>query len=161
MAWSTPSAFVAGSTLTAAQLNVLVADLVALGAPWSTWVPTFTNLSVGNGSYDARYRQAGKTVDFLFAMTAGSTTGGGSQWGFTLPATPWSSLRIPFQVSLYDASASNTYIAQAIWRSGSSDIGLLTMPGTAGNALVPVTATTPFTVASGDFLTVAGTYEVA
>jgi hypothetical protein len=41
---------------------------------WTTWTPSYTNLTLGNGTVVARYCQIGKVVFFNFFLTFGSTT---------------------------------------------------------------------------------------
>lgn len=76
------SASVARSNLGAAAS----ADLDAVTAAWATWTPTWTNLTLGNGSVVAKYKQIGKLVIARLALTFGSTSSiaaGGVE--FTLP----------------------------------------------------------------------------
>jgi hypothetical protein len=67
-----------GTTLPAG--DIVTADLAAgavtnaklatsageIGAAWASWTPTWTNLSVGNGTMAGAYIQIGKTVHFRF-----------------------------------------------------------------------------------------------
>lgn len=41
---------------------------------WTTYTPTFTNFTLGNGSVVARYKQVGKTVFVYCKVVTGSTT---------------------------------------------------------------------------------------
>lgn len=76
MAW--PSAFVAGNTLTASQLN----GIQAAGLAWTAYTPTITTggvaITLGNGALDCAWQSFGKTIFFRVALDVGSTT--------TLPA---------------------------------------------------------------------------
>jgi hypothetical protein len=56
----------------AANLQIPQANLAGLA--WQTFSPTWTNLSVGNGTVIARYAQIGKTTFFTIALLFGSTT---------------------------------------------------------------------------------------
>lgn len=54
-----------------------------------TWTPTWTNLTVGNGTVNAHYQTTGNLVTFQMKLTFGSTTsisGGGVS--MSLPVTP-------------------------------------------------------------------------
>jgi hypothetical protein len=65
----------------------------ALTGAWSAWTPTWTGLTIGNGTVQARYIQAGKTVSFELRVDFGSTTTlTATQGEFTLPATTNSSV---------------------------------------------------------------------
>lgn len=54
---------------------------------WQTWSPTFTNMTIGNGTVTARYIQIGKTVIFSINILWGSTTSIAGTPTFTLPVT--------------------------------------------------------------------------
>ena len=41
---------------------------------WRDWIPTYTDLTVGNGTVVARYARAGRTVYAHFHLTFGSST---------------------------------------------------------------------------------------
>lgn len=59
---------------------------------WQSWTPTWTNLTIGNGTNTANYIQIGKTVFFEIKTVFGSTTSiTGSPPSFTLPVTASSS----------------------------------------------------------------------
>lgn len=54
---------------------------------WSTWTPTFTNVTIGNGSVTARYVRIGNMVQGQLHILAGSTTSFGNSIEFSLPIT--------------------------------------------------------------------------
>lgn len=166
MAWSTPRTWAAGEDLTAALLNTHVRDnLRAIGDPWATYTPTWTaattNPAIGNGAIDAAYMQAGRLVDFRIGITFGSSTDAGSgMYSLTLPVAP-KAVRWVFQGTVYDTSTGDWYAISGHAAAGSSTITLMRPPGTAGAALVGTGATAPVTLADGDVISVAGTYEAA
>ena len=57
------------------------------GTAWTTWTPTWTNLTVGNATQSCKYQQFGKTVNCRLSLVMGSTTVVGSDPTFTLPVT--------------------------------------------------------------------------
>lgn len=58
------------------------------GGTWAAWTPTYTNLTLGNGTVVARYAQVGKIVTAYYKLTYGSTTSiTGSIPTITLPIT--------------------------------------------------------------------------
>lgn len=61
--------------------------LQALQNPFTAWVPTWTNLTVGNGTVTAKYRQIGKLVIVRLVIVFGSTTSISGAVSFTLPVT--------------------------------------------------------------------------
>jgi hypothetical protein len=124
---------------------------------WTTWSPTVTGLTKGNGTEVARYRNNGKMVDIFYQFTLGSTSSVTGQ----LYLTP------PFN-SLY-----NLYIACAFYSDNGTEypsaifmplsiiyLKTLNASGTylAGNQL---NGTTPFTWGTGDFFNFNFSYEVA
>lgn len=129
---------------------------------WATWTPTLTNLTQGNGTVVARYQQVGKTVNYWFKFTLGSTSAVGTDPQFTLPAAPSASYAANTEAlgtgSIRDNSAPT--LRQAIaWLVSGSNVHVQSFSGTgdAGN----ITATSPWTWATSDVLYVAGTYEAA
>jgi hypothetical protein len=124
---------------------------------WTTWSPTVTGLTKGNGTEVARYRLNGKMVDIFYQFTLGSTSSVTGQVYLTPPFN-----------SLY-----NLYIACAFYSdSGAEYPSAIFMPlsviyfktlnasGTylAGNQL---NASTPFTWGTGDYFNFNFSYEVA
>ena len=86
MAWSIGSDVTAGSVLTASRYNQdVIANLTAIGGAWTAYTPTFTNLTLGNGTQVFRYMNAGKLYVVRFKITWGSTTSISGQPEWTLP----------------------------------------------------------------------------
>lgn len=88
------SAGVVGSngvaTASIADAAVTPAKLVAgTGTGWAfqSWSPTWTNLTVGNGTVTAKYVQIGKTVVARIGIVFGSTSSISGSVTFTLPVT--------------------------------------------------------------------------
>lgn len=52
---------------------------------WAAYTPTLTNITLGNGSISARWRQVGKAIEAVVIITFGSTTTITSTPFFTLP----------------------------------------------------------------------------
>lgn len=52
---------------------------------WTTWTPTYTSITVGNGTVVARYCQIGKIVHVFWRLTCGSTSSWSNDPRFTLP----------------------------------------------------------------------------
>jgi hypothetical protein len=128
------------------------------GGGWTTWTPSFSNLTVGNGTVTARYQQVGKTLNFEFKFTMGSTSSMGSVPNFSLPATPKIGSGFWNQVA-EDAGTGNFY-------GGLENISGTVYPFVfnATGTYVQNTyfsATAPFTWTTNDNFTIRGTYEVA
>lgn len=71
--------FTAGQTLTAAELN-------AAGA-WTAFTPSWTNLTLGNGSVSAAYSKFNKILFVTVKVTLGTTSSLGDPVRMTLPAS--------------------------------------------------------------------------
>ena len=80
-------------TISGASNTLSAIPVSALTGSWSAWTPTWTGLTIGNGTVQARYIQIGKTVSFELRVDFGSTTALTTTQGeFTLPATANSSV---------------------------------------------------------------------
>jgi hypothetical protein len=125
---------------------------------WTTWTPTWTNLTVGNGTTIARYVRIANTVTFSLQFTFGSTSVITGDVSATLPITPVTDTSV--FARFLDSGTAN-YIGFARCGTGGT-INILTpvanqtyLPYTSLSALVPFTWTT------SDTLNAYGTYEVA
>lgn len=137
------------------------------GWSWQSWVPTWANLTTGNGTLNyAKYIQVGKTVFFRFKFTLGNTSAVGTAPTFTLPVTAnadytdsnpdtWTSV-----VKFVDTGTA-AYSGFVTW--GSSTTGLLRTSNVAGTAPTDtnVTAAVPFAFANTDVISASGFYEAA
>lgn len=135
---------------------------------WQTWSPTWTNLTVGNGTTGyAKYIQIGKTVHFRLKFTFGSTTAAGSYFQFSAPVSLSSDYGTTDPLNAiataYDLSATTSYLC-TLQVVSSTVIGIRSLhtDGTRGN-LEPTSGSDPISAnfANGDVLHIAGTYEAA
>lgn len=133
---------------------------------WQSWTPTWTNLTVGNGTQSAAYIQIGKTVHFRVGVVFGSTTSVGGTVSLNYPVT----------AAAYSGSATVQTLGNAQFydqSTGAVNKGIFVYNSTtAGNAqyfnvsgsLIVATnmgTTTPFTWATSDEVFITGTYEAA
>lgn len=138
----------------------------ARAGAWRTYAPSWTaattNPTIGNGTITGRYVQFGKLVSFEVEIVGGSTTAWGTgSYSITAPVTPVGR-RLQFTGSLRDSSASATYPLFGEFTSGASTtVFLRRLPATAGGNFGNVDSANPITLATGDSLTIAGTYEAA
>ncbi len=116
---------------------------------WTSYTPSAINLTVGNGTVVAKYKQIGRTMHVYTQFTLGSTSTIGSDAGFGYPVAGTSESRNG-RAWYYDASTATYYIG---WWSQS---GFFRYQGLFG----VVNATTPFTWATSDVIATAMTYEV-
>lgn len=140
-----------------------VADFIP-GA-WSSWTPTWANLTVGNGTLTAKYCQVGKLVICRLHFIFGTTSVMGSAATFTFPVT--------------SASYPGTSGAPTIGSANYLDVGVQGYPGhivwattttaylgmiNAGSTYVKgevSSSTVPFTWGTSDEIHASFTYEAA
>lgn len=132
---------------------------------WNTWTPTWTNLTVGNGTVVARYVQIGKFVRAQLSLTFGSTTSISSAVSVSIPVT---------------ASTAAVGVTSPIGNAEFRDTGTNSFSGIVGlnnsTSVTPrqfsvsgslvveannMTSTTPFTWTTSDVLFLSFSYEAA
>lgn len=131
---------------------------------WQDWTPSYTNITVSNGSVTAKYIQIGKTVFFTWQLTCGSTTSISNAMTITLPVT----------ASTTFSTRSDTAIGTvAIRDSGTASYGGVLILAISSTAMNPkffradsstsaeLTTTFPITEATGDTFVCTGMYEAA
>lgn len=158
----TPPTFLTGELPDSTKFDEVTNFMNAATGAWTSWAPTLTNLTLGNGTVTAKYRQLGKAVDYRFKFVLGSTSAVGSDPAFTLPVAPHSEYVAPFdQLGIgtnRDVSLSQSRTSIVLLSSGSTVI--IFGYGTTG-IIVDMSATVPFTWATGDVMAVVGSYEAA
>jgi hypothetical protein len=135
----------------------------ASGEPgvWTSWTPTWTNLTVGNGAHVARYTQVGKLVTINMRFTLGSTSSVGTGPYFTIPVQKTT------DPSFINGVAEFRDATGAFWfgfckAQDSTHMSIVGINGaTTGSQWLNITATSPMTWASGDIISVMATYEAA
>lgn len=161
----TVPSFVPGK-VRASNLQTLADLATALSAPWTSAVPTWTasagSVAIGNGSLAGRYRKVGKTVDWQWILTAGTTTTygtAGSFWSVGIPGGGTAAGFFHGSGWFIDSSTGNSYVLT--WRldSGASSMRLWrTASGVTPSELLN---NSPVTIATGDSITCNGTVEIA
>lgn len=142
----------AGHKLIDTELKTWFDGQAALAGTWNAYTPALTGVTLGNGTIVGEYVQDGKLVHFKFALTRGSTTvfTGGVSIGLPVTGSDgnWAGIAFLFS-SLTGASRMP---------------GVLNPFTTTVQVFGPtgqVTATVPFTWATGDVIKGSGTYEAA
>ena len=150
---ATLGSFASGQVLTAAELN-------AIGT-WQDYTPTFTGISVGNGTLTASYCQINKFVAWQVELVVGSTTTIGST-RVTYPveaAQTWLAGN-GGQVTCEDANGTDYW--GSLFRFSSTEATVYV--GNASSTYLTfssLSSTIPFTWASGDRLVIQDFYEAA
>lgn len=137
-------------------------NLVWTNGAWSVWVPTTTNITVGAGGVIiAKYQKVGKRVDYRFKFTLGTGSSISATPQFTLPAAPnadYVASKDPLGRGYLADSGVADYECAVRLVSGST----VDIVGQGTNGVhINIGAGTPFTFATGDSVSVSGTYEAA
>lgn len=166
MAWSIGANVATGDVLTATRYNQdVIANMTAIGGAWTSYTPTWTNLTVGNGTNASAYVQAGKLIIVRIKFTLGSTSSVGTIPYATVPASFNSAYTGTFPVgscTMFDLSTDAVWFGHAIPDSSLTNIRFFVdnVAGTYSTAGV-VSATAPMTWATGDRLETTFVYESA
>jgi len=150
-----PFPFVAGSVLTAAELN-------GIGEK-TNYTPTFTNLTVGNGTLTAFYTRVQNIINVFVQVAFGSTTSISGDVNISLPFA-----RLDFRdftlgnVTFYDFGT-QVYVGWVIPSSVDKNLVLVRNALVAGSAVTvsPLSATAPFTWTTTDILSFSYSYQAA
>jgi hypothetical protein len=165
MAWTTPGTATAGEVLTASFWNTQVRDnmveLAPFSAAWTSWTPTWTNLTVGNGILTARYVKVGKFVAFNLQLVFGSTTAiTGTDVSASVPVSQAAANGV-FSGSGLFLDTGTAVIPAFVEISG----GQIYMRGIRTDATYAswalLTTTVPFTWTTNDAIRASGIYEAA
>ena len=141
-----------GQVLTAATMN-------SIGAAYETYTPTWSGLTVGNGTQAFYYGRINKLVYGYGTLTLGSTSSVTGPVTFTLPVTARSTV-VWGNTRLTDAGNADY---QGLCGDSSTTAARVTALKTDGTYLqtVALSSTVPFTWGSTDTITVYFLYEAA
>jgi len=132
------------------------------GGSWTTWTPTRTSITIGNGTETARYLESNGTIFVHYRLEWGSTTSvsGNPEW--TLPVTAKSTSDQAFGTANTRDQGTASYFSQIeIFTSGTKfKFGAIKTDGTyAENG--GLSATVPFTWGNTDVMVTYFWYEKA
>jgi len=164
--WVTPdnTAYVKDGASAIRSLGQSIDTSVGTGLlAWTSWTPTTTNITIGNGTTVARYAKLGKIVHFHWRFTLGSTSAVGSSPTFTLPVAKLATQTNINESVFYTRTGVDYPQKGIVYTSAGSDVLNLAALGTSiaytNSALL--TATIPFTWANTHVIEINGTYEAA
>lgn len=152
---------IVGTTATQTLTNktISLSSNTITGGAWTTWTPTFTSLTIGNGTVTARYSQIGKNVSFqlriLFGTTTTLTT---SALSFTLPITHITNRDIFYGHSLPSGGSITNGSVLIGDNASASTVTVYIKNALTTNAIL---TSSTFTGANGDSILFSGTYEAA
>ena len=131
-----------------------------LGSAWAAWTPTFTNLTVGNGTLICKYSQVGKTITARIRFTLGTTSSVGTNPYFSLPVPANAEYTQSGIGVLYIEDLATAGFAGQIYMR-STTTGWLLVNKVDGVNITGSTfeATIPFTWTTGDYFSGTFTYE--
>jgi hypothetical protein len=155
----TPARLAVGANNTLLIADSAEATGLKWGGAWTTWTPTYTNMTIGNGTSVARYVKIGKTVHWYLKFVFGSTSSFGAYTAFTLPSTPVSGFAYNARGLLRDAGTAWRFCSAIV--EGQDVYPNVELVNGTYSADASVTSTIPFTWTTNDFLQLAGTYEEA
>ena len=139
------------AVLTAAELNTA-------GGAWTTWTPTITSWTQGNGTVVAVYEQVGRTVNCYMAITWG-TTSSGFVGTVSLPKTAARTGTIGLSTVL-DFGATR-YTGICLVAATTTVTPFTTLASGTYVTTTAISATVPHTFADADVVTLVLTYEAA
>jgi hypothetical protein len=126
------------------------------GGTWTDFTPTYTDLTVGNGTVTARYSKTGNLVTVYFRFVLGSTSSTGVNPVVILPSPIVPLYRFAMTGIWFDSGV------QAYVGSFGTDGANVNCEGIGTSGSFAQTgAGRPFTLGTNDWLQFTGTYEVA
>ena len=150
-------------TITNTMLSATAGDV---GGAWSSWTPTWTNLTVGNGMVDFKYTRIGKTIHIRGKFVFGSTSSISGNVAFTAPVNYHSGYNVRTVIgnlSIEDAGTASYFGYVRINDSASSNLLQFGISNTGSTyaSYTAMTSSVPMTWANGDQLMISATYEAA
>ena len=147
-----PFPFVAGSVLTAAELNG-IGESVA-------FTPTFTNFTLGNGTATASYVLVNKLCFMTVKVTLGSTSSVTGVITVGLPFTAASSILYGDNAVINDSGTAN--FVGFVYQGSTTQLNLVLQNVAATYATrVSTSATVPMTWTTNDAFNITHVFEVA
>jgi len=130
---------------------------------WTTWTPSYTNLTIGNGTVVSKYNQTGKTVHVFWQFVLGTTSAVASIPTISLPVTATVGANISPGSGYGFAEDSGVGGYPCVVLISSTTIFRIDAQTASGTYLLntPITAAIPFAWGNGDKYTAHFMYEAA
>lgn len=116
---------------------------------WTSFTPTWTNLTVGNATQSFVYAEHGDTMFIDGLITLGSTSSVSTNPSFTIPNSRTSNSKALGQNLRLEDTGNNNYFGQLYVTSNSIELYTYDVASTYPT-LASITSTVPFTWANGD-----------
>lgn len=123
---------------------------------WTSYTPTLTNLTLGNGSLSFAYQTNGKMVNVRGRFTLGSTSAVSGSATFSLPTTPTG---FAYGMAFIVAGGAN-YVGQSTVSGTNVVVTAINAAGTYATR-VSTSSTVPGTFTTADQINFSLTYETA
>ena len=138
--------------------NTALSNTGTFGSAWSytSFTPTISNFTLGNATFTAKYGQIGKLVNFYITITLGTTSVVGTGPVLTLPVAKSTGQNGAIGMISY---SNGTFVYNGV--IGAFGVLLVYNSAATYTNQNSISATTPFTWAATNILTINGTYEAA
>jgi len=159
----TPARLAVGSNNTFLRANSSASTGIEWAGSYTTFTPTYTNLTVGNGTNEGRYLRVGNTVHVTQKLVFGSTTSITGNVSLSFPISTITNTNIANLGGVHFLDAGVALYIGTVQQNDATSF-YLTTPTTTGTYLVGndlLNATRPFTWSTGDGFYLTYTYEVA
>ena len=151
-----PFPFVAGSVLTAAELN-------GIGEATTAYTPTLGGITIGNGTVAAYYTRVNKLVYGSISISLGSTSAVTTTVTFSLPVTASANSAglLIGNGYYFDNSSGETYLGVSFRTNTTTVTPFVAFAGNPYLVRSVINATVPFAYGTSDALVYQFTYEAA
>jgi hypothetical protein len=129
------------------------------GLTYSDWTPSYTNLTIGNGTVVSRYAQSGKYVNFFWSLQFGSTTSISGSPVITLPVTARNAYENT--TANFDDAGTGGFTGYALMTSTTAMTVYYIGAATAYTQFFGITSSLPFTWTTNDRISFQISYEAA
>lgn len=170
MAWTAPRTWTTGELVTAAIMNTHIRDN-QLTLNWTTWSPSYSNITVGSGTVTSRYMHvggSGGTVIAFWQFTFGSGSAYGNAGGEFVsvpvaPAAHYVDAKGTVGQGVFSDANGSTFLSLVRFNDTLSDFDIVLADTSSAVGVIQsaVTATDPFTFATGDIINFTAVYEAA
>ena len=157
------TAFTVANAYTKSESDGLFATTTNFPAgAWTSYTPTLSNITLGNGTLDFEYVKLGKSVFVRGTFTMGSTSAMSTGPGFSLPVTAvsYSDRLIVGTCGVLDSGTEQYYGAIALTSTTVASCRIYSVTGS-NIRTAAIQSTVPMTWTTSDMLTVHFNYEAA